>query len=134
MTINVNDIIEGTPGRDNLTGTNYNDVIIGFQGRDMIAGGEGEDQFVYVSIRDAGDIITDFEVGSDKIVLTQLLNSIGYSGSNPINDGYVSFSSQREKTVLLIDADGTGGRRASNLLTVENVDINIFNNSDNFVF
>ena len=134
MTINVNDIIEGTPGRDTLTGTDYNDVIIGFQGRDIITGGEGEDQFVYISMRDTGDIITDFEVGSDKIVLTELFNSIGYSGSSPINDGYVSFSPQGENTVLLIDADGTGGRRASNLLKVENVNIDLFNNSDNFVF
>ena len=134
LTINVNDIIKGTAGRDNLTGTDDNDVIIGFQGRDIITGGEGEDQFVYINMRDAGDIITDFEVGSDKIVLTELFNSIGYSGSSPINDGYVSFSSQGENTVLLIDADGTGGRRASNLLKVENVNIDLFNNSDNFVF
>ena len=134
LTINVNDIIEGTPRRDTLTGTDYNDVIIGFQGRDIITGGEGEDQFVYINMRDTGDIITDFEVGSDKIVLTELFNSIGYSGSSPINDGYVSFSPQGENTVLLIDADGTGGRRASNLLKVENVNIDLFNNSDNFVF
>lgn len=117
-----------------MTGTDDNDVIIGFQGRDIITGGEGEDQFVYINMRDTGDIITDFEVGSDKIVLTELFNSIGYSGSSPIDDGYVSFSSQGENTVLLIDADGTGGRRASNLLKVENVNIDLFNNSDNFVF
>ena len=129
-----NNIIEGTPGRDTLTGTDDNDVIIGFQGRDIITGGEGEDQFVYINMRDRGDIITDFEVGSDKIVLTELFNSIGYSGSSPINDGYVSFSSQGENTVLLIDEDGTGGLRASNLLKVENVNIDLFNNSDNFVF
>ena len=129
-----NSIIEGTHRRDTLTGTEDYDVITGFQGRDIITGGEGEDQFVYISMRDIGDIITDFEVGSDKIVLTELFNSIGYSGSSPINDGYVSFSPQGENTVLLIDADGTGGRRASNLLKVENVNIDLFNNSDNFVF
>ncbi|MDE5083420.1 MAG: FG-GAP-like repeat-containing protein, partial [Trichodesmium sp. St18_bin1] len=81
LTINVKDIIKGTAGRDTLTGTDDNDVIIGFQGRDIITGGEGEDQFVYINMRDTGDIITDFEVGSDKIVLTELFNSIGYSGS-----------------------------------------------------
>ena len=127
-------IIKGTPGRDNLTGNDGDNKIMGLGGRDTLTSGEGEDQFVYISMRDASDIITDFEVGSDKIVLTELFNSIGYSGSNPINDGYVSFGSQGENTVLLIDVDGAGGRRASTLLTVENVNLDLFNNSDNFVF
>lgn len=40
---------------------------------------------------DVSDIIIDFEVGSDKIVFIEFFNSIGYSGLNLINDGYVSF-------------------------------------------
>ena len=100
--------IEGTPGRDTLTGDNTDNIITGFQGRDMLTGNGGSDQFVYNDIRDAGDIITDFELGSDKIVLTQLLDSIGYAGSDAIGDGYVSFGSSRGDAFVQIDQDGMG--------------------------
>ncbi|MDZ7962904.1 MAG: type I secretion C-terminal target domain-containing protein [Aulosira sp. DedQUE10] len=45
-----------------------------------------------LTVRDRGDTITDFEVGKDNIVLTQLLDSLvtgGYNGTNAIADGYV---------------------------------------------
>ncbi|MEO1761224.1 MAG: Ig-like domain-containing protein, partial [Cyanobacteria bacterium J06629_18] len=100
--------ILGTPGRDTLTGDSADNIITGFQGRDMLTGNGGSDQFVYTDIRDAGDIITDFELGSDKIVLTQLLDSIGYAGSDAIGDGYVSFGSSRGDAFVQIDQDGMG--------------------------
>ena len=100
--------ILGTPGRDTLTGDNTDNIITGFQGRDMLTGNGGSDQFVYNDIRDAGDIITDFELGSDKIVLTELLDSIGYVGSDAIGDGYVSFGSSRGDAFVQIDQDGMG--------------------------
>ncbi len=100
--------ILGTPGRDMLTGDDANNIITGFQSRDMLTGNGGADQFVYTDIRDAGDIITDFELGSDKIVLTQLLDSLGYQGSDAIGDGYVSFGSSRGDAFVQIDQDGMG--------------------------
>ncbi len=101
-------IIPGTPGRDSLIGDSANNVITGFQSRDILTGNGGADQFVYTDIRDAGDIITDFELGSDKIVLTQLLDSLGYAGSDAIGDGYVSFGSSRGDALVQIDRDGMG--------------------------
>lgn len=101
VTINgVNDApveIIGTAGRDVLTGTADDDILIGLEGRDILSGGDGNDQFVYTRLVDAGDMITDFEVGSDKIVLTQLLDRLGYNGSYqirfynpPFNERYFS--------------------------------------------
>ncbi|NJL78239.1 MAG: tandem-95 repeat protein [Richelia sp. RM2_1_2] len=101
--------ILGTPGRDMLTGDDANNIITGFQSRDMLTGNGGADQFVYTNIRDAGDIITDFEIGSDTIVLTQLLDSLGYTGSDAIGDGYVSFGSSRGDAFVQIDQDGAAG-------------------------
>lgn len=131
FTIDVTDVdeatavneINGTRRRDVLTGTDGDDIITGFQGRDTVSGGEGNDQFVYSSILDAGDIITDLEVGNDKIVLTDVLNSLGYSGSDPIADSYISFASRGGDTTLLLDPDGTGGGSPRPFILLENVPV-----------
>ncbi|WP_293019403.1 endonuclease/exonuclease/phosphatase family protein [Moorena sp. SIO3I8] len=103
-------IINGTAGSDQLTGTDNNDIITGFQARDLLTGGGGNDQFVYTSHRDAGDQITDFEVGSDKIVLTELFNNNGITVANyadAINRGFLSFGSQDNSAVVLFNKDGS---------------------------
>ncbi|WP_424100199.1 M10 family metallopeptidase C-terminal domain-containing protein [Moorena producens] len=103
-------IINGTAGSEKLTGTDNNDIITGFQGRDLLTGGGGNDQFVYTSERDAGDQITDFEVGSDKIVLTELFNNNGITVANyadAINQGFLSFASEDNYAVVLFDKDGS---------------------------
>jgi len=131
FTIDVTDVDEATPvneingtrRRDVLTGTDGDDIITGFQGRDTLSGGDGNDQFVYSSILDAGDIITDFEVNKDKIVLTDVLNGLGYSGSDPIADSYISFASRGGDTTLLLDPDGTGGGRARPFIKLENIPV-----------
>ncbi|MGB6295513.1 MAG: DUF1194 domain-containing protein [Rivularia sp. (in: cyanobacteria)] len=131
------DEILGTPGRDTLMGDNTDNIIKGFQGRDMLTGNGGADQFVYSDIRDAGDIITDFELGSDKIVLTQLLDSFGYEGSDAIGDGYVSFGSSRGDAFVQIDQDGMGsGFITRPLVLLQGVtEENLSANADNsFVF
>ncbi len=128
-------VIEGTPGRDNLTGTKSDDLIIAFQGRDILTGDEGSDQFVYTSIVDAGDKITDFEVGADKIVLTELLDGLNYQGSNAIADGYVQFHSRGHDAFVQIDPDGLAGPgRSRSFILVENVTVDDLNDTNNFVF
>ncbi|MCM0593810.1 MAG: CARDB domain-containing protein [Gloeotrichia echinulata DEX184] len=123
--------------RDPLTGTVANDRIVGGAGAKTITGGLGNDEFVYTNLRDVGQRIADFTVGEDKIVLTQLLSSIGYQGTNPINDGYVQFiqGSTANSTVLQIDRDGpTGSAIFRNFLQLDNVTPSQINSVDNFVF
>jgi RHS repeat-associated protein len=125
----------GTPGRDTLTGTNFDDILIGGGGSDILRGKQGKDQFVYQSIRDRGDIIKDFQVNQDKIVLTSLLDSLGYAGSDPISDGYLKFGSRGRDAVILIDQDGLGmSKRALPFITVENVTLCAIQDPNNFVF
>ena len=132
---NVLNEIEGTAARDVLTGDSTDDMITGFQGRDILTGGDGDDQFVYTSIRDAGDIITDFTVGSDTIVLTELLDSLGYTGTDAVGDGFVSFGASGSDAVVQIDRDGTGTDNfARTLVTVRNVTVADISDSSNFVF
>lgn len=101
--------LQGGAGRDNLLGTAGDDRITGGAGADVLTGGAGADTFVYQSIRDAGDRITDFVPGTDRIDLSALLASLGYTGSNAIADGVVKLVNTSAGLNVLIDADGNAG-------------------------
>lgn len=68
------DMLIGGSGHDALLGEAGNDRIIGGTGRDTMTGGEGADTFVFYLSQQSGsvgarDVITDFEVGVDRIEL-----------------------------------------------------------------
>jgi RTX calcium-binding nonapeptide repeat (4 copies) len=71
-------------GNDILNGGTGNDRIYGMEGNDTLIGGAGADTF-YFSLdtleggNDGDDIITDFVVSTDKIVLTDVLDLAGYA-------------------------------------------------------
>ncbi|AFY47683.1 CARDB domain-containing protein,putative collagen-binding protein,Calx-beta domain-containing protein,subtilase family protease [Nostoc sp. PCC 7524] len=141
VNVNITDndtIINGTSGSDTLIGTNGNNIITGFQGADILTGGEGKDQFVYTSIRDAGDTITDFVPGTDTIVLTQLFQSLRLSHLNyetATAQGYLRFGTNSAGGTVLIDPDGFIGRAATTtLLTVQGVSQNDLASVNNFIF
>jgi hypothetical protein len=120
--------IEGSAGRDALTGTAGDDVIAGGDGADTLTGGAGADVFVYRSLREAGDTITDFTPGTDRIDLKALLLSIGYSGTNPVADGYIKLVSTTAGTSVQIDTDGTAGPAiARPVVLLKNVATNTLN-------
>jgi|GEM_PF-3206786 len=131
-------LINGTSGRDRLTGGDGNDIITGFKGADILTGGAASDQFIYTSIRDARDQITDFVAGTDKIVLIPLFQSLSLSDLNyesATAQGYLSFGTKGSNTTVLIDADGLRGRGCSTtLLTVQGLDQTTLANANNFVF
>ncbi|MCC5631418.1 hypothetical protein LC613_27060 [Nostoc sphaeroides CHAB 2801] len=93
------DTLLGGAGNDTLLGGNGNDILIGGAGDDILIGGDfsdtltggsGNDQFIYRTLSN-GDRITDFNQSEDKLILTDLFKSRGYSRSNPISDGYLRF-------------------------------------------
>ncbi|MEI1375162.1 DUF4347 domain-containing protein [Nostoc sp. UHCC 0926] len=85
------DILVGGAGNDSLIGGAGNDILIGGADNDTLTGGSGNDQFIYQTLSYSGDTITDFNQSQDKLVFTDLFKSVGYSGSNPIGDGYLQF-------------------------------------------
>lgn len=99
----------GTSGSNVLVGGAGDDTLTGLQGRDRLTGGAGADRFVYQSVLDAGDIITDFAVGTDLLVVSQLLRSVGYTGSDPVGAGYLGVLASVGRTYVTFDADGTSG-------------------------
>ncbi|CAN4271192.1 UshA 5'-nucleotidase/2',3'-cyclic phosphodiesterase and related esterases [Methylophilaceae bacterium] len=97
----------GTAGRDTLVGTVGDDTIIGGLGVDTLTGGRGADTFVFNSMREAGDTITDFTPYADKIQLSTLLSSLGL-GSTAFSNGNIVLKDITAGVALQIDTDGAG--------------------------
>src|SRR5581483_9686927 len=55
--------------------------------------GGGSDTFVFKTMPWNAGHITDFNTATDKLDLSGIFSSIGYTGSNPVADGYLSFQS-----------------------------------------
>lgn len=105
------DQIDGGVGNDFLYGDEGNDTIIGGLGADLMAGGAGRDVFRYSAAEELnGDLITDFEAGAggDQLDFSALFDAIGYSGSTPIQDGYIALDQVGADTVARLDLDGGG--------------------------
>jgi 5'-nucleotidase / UDP-sugar diphosphatase len=110
----------GTAARDTLLGTAGDDVINGGLGVDTLTGGVGNDVFVFNSMREAGDTITDFTPYADKLQLSGLLASLGISANAAVADGYLRLQDVTGGVQLLVDADGvTGPAIAKPLLTLK---------------
>ena len=130
-----NDWLYGNLGGDTLIGGDGDDWLIGGQGADILTGGSGNDTFVYNSITDAGDRITDFTIGSDKIKITDLVNSSGWRSSNLFADGYLmTRQASNGMTTLMIDPDGIGAAfRPAPFILFDNVSAASLGNMGNFI-
>ena len=65
------DTLYGESGTDTLDGGNGDDLIDGGSGKDRLTGGTGADRFVFTT-GNGDDLITDFRVGTDRLVLDNL--------------------------------------------------------------
>ena len=110
--------ITGTSGHDTIVGTSGNDVIVGGGGADTLTGEAGADVFKYNSYTDsaafndithtyggpvpttpnAPDLITDFQVGVDKIDLSTAVHAAGDSYTY-----YIQHDDAHNVTKLLVD-------------------------------
>ncbi|WP_051206324.1 proprotein convertase P-domain-containing protein [Sporomusa ovata] len=68
-------LLAGGRGNDLLSGAAGSDILFGGKGNDTLTGGAAGDEFVIEKDAGGSDVITDFTVGVDKIVLA------GFSGS-----------------------------------------------------
>ncbi|MEM7769906.1 MAG: DUF4347 domain-containing protein [Cyanobacteria bacterium P01_A01_bin.37] len=104
------DRLFGEKGRDKIRGGEGNDIIVGGFGKDTLTGGQGRDRFVYESIRDFRDKITDFEILKDKLDVREI------GGVSSMNDVVLN---QRGDD-LLIKLDTNRGLRT--FVTLDDVD------------
>lgn len=110
--------IVGTSQRDTLRGTPGEDVLTGGVGADTLTGLAGRDSFVYQSLRDGVDTITDFVPGEDQLDISGVLRSVGYTGNQPFVDGYARWVRVAGGVQLQIDSDGLQGPATAKPLVV----------------
>jgi len=108
--------VGATTVRQAINGTEVDDQIFTGTGANRITGGAGADTFVYRSMREAGDTITDFTPGQDHLNLQPLLVSVGYTGNDPIGGGVVRVIDSAAGALVQIDADGPQGPGAPRTL------------------
>lgn len=123
--VRTGDVVVGDEGKDLITGTNAKDFIYGGAGNDTLVGGQGADMFIYNAKKDNdNDIIKDFTVGVDKIVLSDVIdvnaNNLGINLENPAWAGKDSVKdmtwNDSTKTLSFKTEDG-----GSNSVTFENM-------------
>ncbi|MBD2455573.1 calcium-binding protein [Nostoc sp. FACHB-87] len=116
-----NDSLVGGNGNDSLVGGNGNDTLVGGAGSDRLTGGTDSDKFVFSSLGEGIDTITDFSSTEDFLVVQTLLTHLNYTGINPIADGYIRGIQSGSSTLIQIDIDGLNGNSIfSTLVTVSN--------------
>ena len=127
-------LISGTAAANTLVGTSGGDRLLGNGGKDTLTGGLGKDEFVYNSVADGIDTITDFTVGADKIVLTALLRSLQVTSGNPMAAGYVSCAATGAGSTLSIDPDAAGPAAKRSLIIVKGANCANLLQTGNFIF
>lgn len=108
-----------------IVGNSANNILTGGAGNDTLTGGAGGDRFVYNSFDNRTDIITDFNTSQDTLDLSALFDSLDYTDTNPVTDGFLRFTQSGANTLVQIDRDGIdGGAAFSTLVTLNNVSAN----------
>jgi Ca2+-binding RTX toxin-like protein len=87
--------LNGGDGNDILLGGKGDDLLTGGLGSDVLTGGAGNDKFL-LAINSGTDIITDFEVGKDLLVLGGNLTFSQLSITQENSATFIRFSASGE--------------------------------------
>jgi beta-glucanase (GH16 family) len=110
-------VITATGGSLTLVGTSGDDTISTVYSHDTLTGGAGADTFKFPSMPSGWSRITDFQTSYDKLDISGILKN--YHGTDPLADGYVSFTSDgKGGTVVNVDPDGPAGAAKAKMVAI----------------
>ncbi|WP_309088421.1 sialate O-acetylesterase, partial [Phenylobacterium sp.] len=113
-------VINSSGPGDALIGGAGADTLNASQGPDVLTGGAGADVFAWSGQPWSPARVTDFAAGEDRLDVQALLKGAGYSGADPVADGYVFlFDDGAGGTKVLVDPDGPGGAWANYVVQLE---------------
>ncbi|HEX3973131.1 MAG TPA: type I secretion C-terminal target domain-containing protein [Stellaceae bacterium] len=119
---NLGDTITSNDYGSTIIGGSGDDTLIAGHGADMLTGGGGADSFVFDAVPWSAGRITDFAPGTDKLDLSALLSAAGYTGSDPVADGYVTFASDGHgDTQVFFNAHDAANPWSSLITTLDNL-------------
>jgi len=119
-----------------LTGNDFGATLVGGAGSDTLiaghgaftmTGGGGSDTFQFNVLPWSAGHITDFTPGVDHLDFHSLFAASGYTGSDPIRDGYLSFATDAAGgTKIYFDPDGFGSANPwpTLMTTLDHVSLN----------
>jgi len=104
----LNDVITSNDYGSAITGGSGNDTFIAGHGADILTAGSGDNTFEFNYLPWNAGQITDFNVNTDVLDLNGLFTAAGYHGTNPVADGYLSFTADAtgEDTQVYFDPNG----------------------------
>jgi Ca2+-binding RTX toxin-like protein len=118
-----NDWLKGGTGKDMILGGGGADVLVGGDGVDQLTGGSGIDLFVFATLTQQGDKVTDFNAQADLLDLRQIFAAAQFSGTTPAEQfqQFIQVEQVGANTVIRVDADGSSlGSVFSSLVTLNN--------------
>ncbi len=121
---NGRDRLLGNDGNDRLTGGTGGDILIGGRGNDLLTGNQGNDLFVFQTLAEGVDRITDFSALQDRIDLRPIFAGAAFGGTSPFDrfSQFVQLVQVGANTTVQIDTDGSGvGTSFTTLATLLNV-------------
>jgi Ca2+-binding RTX toxin-like protein len=99
-------VINSSKEGDVLTGGAGADTLNAGRGPDQLTGAGGADRFVFVDAPWNAGKVTDFTPGTDKIDLRGIFDDAGYTGTDPIRDGWLKLNAGDGGTQVVVDMDG----------------------------
>jgi len=134
QTINANNLGDTITSNDHastLIGGTGNDTLIAGHGADTLTGGGGSNTFVFNVTPWSAGHVTDFTPATDKIDLSGVLSSYGYTGTNPIADGWVSLAADGAgNTQVLMNPHDPSWPWSYTITTLDHVSPTQITNSD----
>ncbi len=106
---NLGDTIASNDAGSTIVGGSANDTLIAGHGADVLTGGGGSDSFVFNVLPWNAGHITDFNPSMDVLDLHGIFAGFGYSGGDPVGDGYLNFVADGAgNTKVYVEPQGPG--------------------------